>query len=163
MEFQRVNAGAVGFFNVEPLVRDWLLEVPIAADPSDHPGVEARLFSPPVAPEDTALNADWRDYVKPELQRLFQRSIDIFSKDLVSAKIHPDGACDILIPQGHIDHWISSLNQARLAIAARLEFTEAELTADLLPDIEHPRDLALFQVHFFGMLQQTLLDVADDS
>jgi len=54
------------------------------------------------------------------------------------------------------------LNQARLALAARFDFKEAEMSQNGPRNIETVRDLSLFQVHFYGFLQECLLqDMAE--
>jgi hypothetical protein len=52
---------------------------------------------------------------------------------------------------------LSALNQARLAIAAKNGFTEIELNDHLHSPIGSRRDLSLFQVNFYGFLQEFIL------
>ena len=48
-------------------------------------------------------------------------------------------------------------NRPRLAIAAKYEFSEAELCDHYRSPIGSRRDLSLFQVNFYGFLQEFIL------
>jgi hypothetical protein len=61
------------------------------------------------------------------------------------------------IPAKHADAWLSALNQARLVIAAKYDFTEGELCDHYRSPIGSRRDLSLFQVNFYGFLQEFIL------
>jgi len=61
------------------------------------------------------------------------------------------------IPFEHADAWLNALNQARLVIAAKQEFTDAELNDHDRSPIGSRRDLSLFQVNFYGFLQEFIL------
>ena len=61
------------------------------------------------------------------------------------------------IPCEHSEAWLNTLNQARLAIAAKFDFTEAELSDHYRSPIGSRRDLSLFQVNFYGFLQEFIL------
>ena len=65
------------------------------------------------------------------------------------------------IPTKHADAWLSALNQARLVIAAKNNFTELELCDHLRSPIGSRRDLSLFQVNFYGFLQEFILREMD--
>ena len=67
------------------------------------------------------------------------------------------------IPHGHSEAWLNALNQARLAIAAKYDFTEAELSDHYRSPIGSRRDLGLFQVNFYGFLQEFILREMDCS
>ena len=61
------------------------------------------------------------------------------------------------IPAKHSDAWLSALNQARIVIAAKNKFTENELNDHCHSPIGSRRDLSLFQVNFYGFLQEFIL------
>jgi len=61
------------------------------------------------------------------------------------------------IPAKHADAWLNALNHARLVIAVKNNFTEAELNDHLHSPIGSRRDLSLFQVNFYGFLQEFFL------
>jgi hypothetical protein len=66
----------------------------------------------------------------------------------------------VRLPVRHLDAWIHALNQARLALAARHEFTDQELERET-PVEGGPRAAVLFQMHFYGLLQEFLLRQAE--
>ena len=61
------------------------------------------------------------------------------------------------LPRKHIDAWLTTLNQARLVIAAKQGFGEREMDEDMQFPPLTKRDLNLFQIHFYDFLQQALL------
>jgi hypothetical protein len=56
---------------------------------------------------------------------------------------------------------LSALNQARLVIAAKCNFTDGELCDHYRSPIGSRRDLSLFQVNFYGFLQEFILRELD--
>ena len=73
----------------------------------------------------------------------------------------PFANVSLRIPHEHADAWLNTLNQARLAIAAKYDFTEAELSDHYRSPIGSRRDLSLFQVNFYGFLQEFILREMD--
>src|SRR5437588_203197 len=69
----------------------------------------------------------------------------------------PFANCTLKIPLAHADAWLNALNQARLAIAASYNFTEYELSDHFRSPLGSRRDLGLFQVNFYGFLQEFIL------
>jgi hypothetical protein len=65
--------------------------------------------------------------------------------------------CSLRIPIAHSEAWLNALNQARLSLAARFDFTEEELCDHYRSPIGSRRDLSLFQVNFYGFLQEFIL------
>jgi hypothetical protein len=61
------------------------------------------------------------------------------------------------IPAKNSDAWLNALNQARLVIAAKYNFTETDLCDHYRSPIGSRRDLGLFQVNFYGFLQEFIL------
>jgi hypothetical protein len=57
----------------------------------------------------------------------------------------------------HADAWLNALNQARLAIAAIYQFSDNELCDHYRSPLGSRRDLSLFQVNFYGFLQEFIL------
>ena len=72
-------------------------------------------------------------------------------------KEKPFANSKLCIPREHSDAWLNALNQARLAIAAKYDFREAELCDHYRSPIGSRRDLSLFQVNFYGFLQEFIL------
>ena len=134
-----------------------LRQIPVSAEPGDSDAARERLY--PAVTADARSNEDWRAYVHPELKELFTTSADTVRTDLE----HFDQVDDTTenyafeIPADHFDPWLNVLNQARLSLAARFEFEEEEMSQNGPRTIETVRDLSLFQVHFYGFLQECLL------
>lgn len=129
-----------------------------AANPEDSPAAQNRFFSDPFQDDPKASN-DWKEYVTPDLQHLFQSARGTVQSDLQRLAERPDGdTFDLTIPKAHIDAWLNVLNQARLAIAARESLSEAELDAVPPENIANRRDYIRFQIDFYAFLQSHLLE-----
>jgi uncharacterized protein DUF2017 len=117
------------------------------------------LFSPPATPEEKVLCAEWKLYVVPELRRLFQSATETVRQDLQQLRCtdKPFANCTLRIPMAHADAWLNTLNQARLAIAATYQFSDHELCDHYRSPLGSRRDLSLFQVNFYGFLQEFIL------
>lgn len=135
-----------------------LRRVPEGADPGDNAAARSRLFSAPShEPAEGELVEDWRQYVEPELRRLFLTTLEVIEGDLQKLQIDKrNGEGSLVIPLRHLESWVHGLNQARLALAARYDFSEREMER-LLPPGSDPRARALLQVRFYGLLQELFL------
>ena len=137
-----------------------LRQIPVSADPGDSDAARERIY-PAVTndPRGAEANEDWRTYVHPELKQIFTTASETVREDLEAFEqldeTNENWAFEI--PADHFDKWINVLNQARLALAARFEFEEKEMGENGPGTIESVRDLSLFQVHFYGFLQECLL------
>jgi Domain of unknown function (DUF2017). len=98
-------------------------------------------------------------YVEPELRRLFQSATETVAADLEQLNGNEKSVANrtLRIPAKHADAWLSALNQARLVIAAKNNFTESELGDHFRSPIGSRRDLSLFQINFYGFLQEFIL------
>ena len=103
-------------------------------------------------------------YVEPELRRLFQSATETVAGDL--EQLNGDektlATRTLRIPAKHSDAWLSALNQARLVIAVKNNFTENDLNDHFRSPIGSRRDLSLFQVNFYGFLQEFILREQED-
>ena len=105
---------------------------------------EQRIFSAPAAdPKEKKLCEEWKSYVEPELRRLFQSSIETVTSDLVQLNGNEKSLrnCTLRIPLDHADAWLNALNQARLVIAAKYDFSESELNDHYHSPVGSRRDL----------------------
>jgi hypothetical protein len=123
------------------------------------PAAEKRLFSAPTNGEESEFCDEWKVYVEPELRRLFETATETVAADLEQLNGNEKSLANrtLCIPFRHADAWLSALNQARLVIAAKNEFTESELGDHLRSPIGSRRDLSLFQINFYGFLQEFIL------
>ena len=158
MQITRPDEQTVLLSQLDALLSELLRRIPQSADPGDNAAARARLFSLPTHDEEeTDLIEDWRQYVEPELARLFLSSLEVIDGDL--RKMHVDqmsGDATLSIATGNLESWIHGLNQARLALNARYEFSEDDMESTL-PLGGDPRALALLQIRFYGILQELFL------
>jgi hypothetical protein len=158
MEIRR-RRNQIEISELDPFLSELLRQIPTSAKPEGAPAAEERIFSPPANEAETELCAEWKVYVEPELRRLFQTATETVASDLEqlngNRKILAN--CTLRIPAKHADAWLSALNQARLVIAAKNNFTETELNDHCHSPIGSRRDLSLFQVNFYGFLQEFIL------
>ena len=144
---------------LDPFLAELLRQIPACTNPEGAPRAEERIFSPPINGEETEFCAEWKVYVEPELRRLFQTATQTVAGDLEQLNGNEKNLANrtLRIPCKHTDAWLNALNQARLVIAAKNNFSETELNDHLHSPIGSRRDLSLFQVNFYGFLQEYLL------
>jgi len=162
MEICRRN-DEIEISELDPFLAELLRQIPVSANPEGVPAAEERLFSPPADQNEKEICAEWKLYVKPELRRLFQTATETVAADLkqLSGNEKMFANRTLFIPSRHADAWLSALNQARLVIAAKCRFTDAELCDHYRSPIGSRRDLSLFQVNFYGFLQEFILREVD--
>ena len=161
MHIQRLDRDTMELGDMEPLCCDLIGKILPSADPGDDTAVLRRLYSSPTEGREPDLEQDWKSYVEPELRDLFRSSQEIVADDLRDFSPPESGEPGTLrIPLKHLDAGIHTLNQARLAIAARHDFTEKDMEKRNAT-IGDARALALFQVHFYGFLQECFLQQLD--
>lgn len=144
---------------LDPFLAELLRQVPESTNREGTEAAEQRIFSLPADPSQTELCKEWKLYVEPELRRLFESATETVAADLqaLNGKGKPFANCTLRIPIRNADAWLSALNQARLVIAAKYGFTEGELFDHFRSPIGSRRDLSLFQVNFYGFLQEFIL------
>jgi len=152
---------------LDPFLAELLRQIPESTRPDGAEGAEQRIFSTPAPASEREICAEWKLYVEPELRRLFQTATETVAADLqqLNGSTKPFANCTLRIPTANADAWLNALNQARLVIAAKYNFTDAELCDHYRSPIGSRRDLGLFQVNFYGFLQEFLLQEvpSDDS
>jgi hypothetical protein len=158
VEISRPDEKNVLLSQLDQLLSELLRRIVCGADPSGNEAARNRLFSAPSQDAGEAeLIEDWRSYVEPELQRLFQSSLEVIERDVKTLRTDKkSGVATLTIPVGHLEAWIHGLNQARLALAARYAFDENDLDR-ILPLSGDDRSYALLQVRFYGILQELFL------
>src|SRR3954467_13860509 len=112
---------------VDPFLAELLRQVPESTAPGASDQAARRLYSDPA--NDPEVCEEWKLYVQPELRRLFQSATEVVSRDL--GQLNGSGKslrnCKLKIPIEHADQWLNTLNQARLVIAEKYQFTDKEL------------------------------------
>jgi hypothetical protein len=156
VKISRLDEETVALSRVDLLCCELLHQIPVSAEIDDR-AVHERLFSAPTSTSEPEFEDDWQRYVRPGLRHLFQSSLQVVRGDLKGfPPAQPDENYTLRLPLQHLDAWIHSLNQARLALATRHNFTEREMES-ALPVAGDARSLALFQVHFYGFLMECFL------
>ena len=148
---------------LDPFLAELLRQIPASANPEGLEAAEQRLFSSPTTGKEPEICAEWKLYVEPELRRLFQTATETVAADLeqLNGNEKKLGNRTLCIPSKHADAWLNALNQARLVIAAKYNFTDGELGEHFRSPIGSRRDLSLFQVNFYGFLQEFILRELD--
>jgi len=144
---------------LDPFLAELLRQIPSSTNPEDSVDAEQRLFSRPAAKGERESCAEWKLYVEPELRKLFRTATETVAADLeqLDGNERTFANRTLRIPARHADAWLSALNQARLVIAAKNNFTDGELCDHYRSPIGSRRDLSLFQVNFYGFLQEFIL------
>ena len=148
---------------LDPFLAELLRQIPASTNPEGLEAAEQRLFSSPTNGQEPEICAEWKLYVEPELRRLFQTATETVAADLeqLNGNEKKLGNRTLCIPSKHADAWLNALNQARLVIAAKYNFTDGELGEHFRSPIGSRRDLSLFQVNFYGFLQEFILRELD--
>ena len=148
---------------LDPFLAELLRQIPASADPEGVPDAEQRLFSPPADLSEKEICAEWKLYVEPELRRLFRSATETVAVDLKQLGGTEKTLANhtLRIPTKHAEAWLSALNQARLALAAKYNFTDGELCDHYRSPVASRRDLSLFQVNFYGFIQEFILRALD--
>ncbi len=157
MTLSATDEGALALEEIPAFLFHLLRDVPGKASAED-PRVKRRFYPDPG--QDELLVEDWKSLIQPELQELFQSAREIVQTDLLTATEESD-VFAMEIPKTHMDAWLNALNQARLAIAAENHFEEKDMAEDLAPDPSDARSLALFEISFYGFLQECLVKMQD--
>ncbi len=166
------------FEEMEPFFVEMLRHLPGDSDPGDSAAARKRLYSDPIGPAEDGddFKEDWQEFVQPEIRDLFRSAREMVVEDLAGlpkaagtelrrekdtilfdpAAFAP-GAFLFKIPMRHAEAWLSVLNQARLVLAARRGFDEAAMDEEWPFPPFSERDLDLFKVHFFDLIQQIFL------
>lgn len=156
MEISR-DAESLCISDLDPFLAELLRQIPASANPEGAPEAQARLFTRPSTEKE--ICTEWKSYVEPELRRLFRSATETVVADLAQINGNEKSLRNrsLRIPFEHADAWLSALNQARLVIAERYKFTDEELNDHDRSPIGSRRDLSLFQVNFYGFLQEFIL------
>jgi hypothetical protein len=158
MEIRR-RKDQIELSELDPFLAELLRQIPACAKPAGVAAAEQRLFSGPTMEKESEACSEWKIYVEPELRRLFQTATETVAGDLEQLNGNEKSLANrtLRIPSKNADAWLSALNQARLVIVAKNNFTENELNDHCHSPIGSRRDLSLFQVNFYGFLQEFIL------
>lgn len=163
MKITRLNERTIAIGPLDLFCTELLHQIRLSANPEGYRAAEERFFPSPTGGRDEEFDEDWAEYIQPELAELFASSIQVIEKDLAGfpPSLPADDHHTLELPISHLETWVHGLNQARLAIAARYHFTEKDMDDEIAIDGD-VRALALFQVHFYGWLQECFLRIIED-
>jgi hypothetical protein len=151
MQLARIDPQTVALTGLDPFICGLLQQIVPSASPGDHPAARARIYSSPTAGAEPEFDADWQEYVEPDLREHFEASRSLVERDLANlATADGEELASLHIPVAHLDSWISALNQARLVLAERHEITAKDMRRELT--LGDARSFALFQIDFYGEL-----------
>jgi hypothetical protein len=151
MTLWREKDGSFVIAEIDENIAALLQMIGPSADPDGNSDVTDRLYSSPTAGREPDFEEDWREYVTSDLEKQFRFAQDAVQQDLTKLAIDSEsGVGEVRIPAEHLEEWISALNQARLAIAARHRFTDREMERG--PEPGDPRYFPRFQLHVYGLL-----------
>ncbi len=139
-----------------------LMQIAVCSQSEAGDAAHQRLFPRPTERPDRRLEADWKMYVEPDLQEAFKSATDLVEADLASMSEEQEyGGRSVCIPIKNLWTWVNALNQARLALAARYSIGEADMYE--LPEISDGKGVAIFQIGFYGTLQECFLQVLEEA
>ena len=158
MEFCR-DKDHLEISELDPFLAELLRQIPESTNTDGVESAQQRILSSPAAASERDICAEWKLYVEPELRRLFRSATETVAADLqqLNGSTKPFANCTLRIPIENAEAWLNALNQARLVIAAKYNFTDGELGDHYRSPIGSRRDLGLFQVNFYGFLQEFIL------
>ncbi|MHA3770131.1 DUF2017 family protein [Verrucomicrobiota bacterium sgz303538] len=156
MEIRRTDEQTIVIEDLDQFLAELLDQISTCADPGDSESVHDRLYSSPTHGKEPEFDEEWKQYVEPELREHFQSALEVVREDLANSYSGESASLQTLVvPVKHIESWIHALNQARLALGARYDVTEEDM--EKIPLGMGERELAIFQIHFYGYLQECFL------
>ncbi len=101
---------------------------------------------------------DWAEFVLPDLREGFERHLKTVLKAIETARFEAaGGAGSVQIPEAEMFDWYAALNQARLALEARHQFSEG-LMAGSFGTVTPELRAAYYRSQFYGSVQNYLLE-----
>jgi hypothetical protein len=150
---------AIELSRIEQIEAELLKQVPACCELDPGSDAESRIFPAPANATEPDLLRDWEEYVRPELRHLFRSAKETVEADLGSLKMKVGRLGRFVVPLEHGESWLNALNQARLILAAKFEFSERELSAFDLPRTFTQRELVLHQINFYAAIQERIIEI----
>ena len=153
--------GDVVFGNLDDFLADLLRRLPAAAAIDDE-AARKRLFGSPTGGKDPEADEEWKDVVEPDLEELFQSHVEIVERDLqkLNGSGDEEGEFELRVPGEHLRAWVHTLNQARIALAAKYDINEADMEGRGEFESEE-KGFAFLQVEIYGLVFGFLLRHTD--
>jgi len=93
---------------------------------------------------------------------LFLSARQTVKEDLEKLSNSPGRLGRLVLPRDHSDAWLNALNQARLILATKFNFSDRELSMHESPKWFSRRDLVLQQINFYAEIQERIIDAIED-
>lgn len=152
-----------------------------AAGEEVSPAALERLYPPPVDEDDAGVEdlEDWEDYVRPDMENLFQEARQVVEGDLGEVEVlEPEDIFSpedleeysallpelrrVRVPLENTEAWYSTLNQARLLMNEEHDLAESEerFLAHLedAEEIDEDRILLIAQYELYSAVQIMLVE-----
>ena len=159
---RRWREKSIEFSRIESIEAELLKQVPAAGDPEGEEKAEERLYPAPTSQGSSAMIKDWNEFVRPELRHLFLSARKVVEEDLAAMTRRPGKISHLVVPLAHAESWLNALNQARLVLATKYDFTEVELSFNHTPKTFSRRDLVLLQINFYAAVQERLIEILQE-
>jgi hypothetical protein len=159
MMIRRSKDKSIEFTRIESIEAELLKQVPDAGDPEGETKAEERLYPLPTHQEAPGMVKDWEEFVRPELRHLFFSARKVVEEDLATMTRRPGRHSHLVVPLVHAEAWLNALNQARLVLATKYDFSEAELSFNQPLQTFSRRDLVLLQINFYAAVQERLIEI----
>ncbi|MCC7063849.1 MAG: DUF2017 family protein [Planctomycetes bacterium] len=154
MWWLRVAEG-FAFGGLDAVTLETLKGVPMLLESSD---VRVRERLLPETCDDAEDEAEWRRHSVPELERLFLSRAQLVRRDLAGIrKLANFDAHVMLIPDGHTNAWLASLNAARLALFVLNDLTAEHMEAEGYAKATTLQQSAVLRIHLLAEIQSVLL------
>lgn len=163
MHFRKNGDKMLEFSGLDPFLAELIKQIPCAADPHDDAAAKGRLYARPVevADQEKDFLQDWDELVVPDLKLQFGSALAQVTHDIQEYLCEVEGKEDfpyrLQIPLAHADAWLSALNQARLVLVERFQFSDVELSRPFQTRLTSLRDLALYQISIYALLQELII------
>jgi hypothetical protein len=162
MLIRRLKENTIELVDIEPIEAELLRQVPAVCESGGDSRSEARLFSNPANSSEGQFLSDWAEYVQPGLRHLFLSARTTVKEDLEKLSDLKGRLGRLLVPRAHCDAWLNALNQARLILATKFNFSDRELAMHEAPKWFSRRDMVLQQINFYAEVQERIIDVIED-
>lgn len=111
--------------------------------------------------EKMQIEADWRNYVMPDLDAMFSEQISSIYSTIKTARSRGEEEAELHIDSESADTWYGALNQARLALEEKYGLSKYEAEPlDDLANLTEETKAALMRSNFYAILQNGIIEHA---
>lgn len=137
-------------------LEDWMVLDAICGDAANLPG--APLYDR--LSEKMQKDADWEEFVAPDIRSQFSDQISHVSRAISSAPMDEDHAGSIFISKEDSLIWYGAINQARMTLELQFQISELDEFVDLedLGQLSEEKRSAVIRGHFYSTFQSLLLE-----